>query len=58
MTEDQLCREFGKYGPIASVKVMWPRSFEERDRSRNSGFVCFMNRKDAEAAYRALDGRT
>ena len=56
VTEDLLCREFGKYGPIASVKIMWPRSNEERDRNRNSGFVCFMNRKDAEKAFRAADG--
>lgn len=56
LTEDILCREFGKYGAIASVKIMWPRSQEEKDRNRNTGFVSFMTRKDAEAAFRAMDG--
>ena len=35
---------------------MWPRTTEERERNRNSGFVSFMTRKDAEKAYRAVDG--
>jgi len=26
VTEDVLMREFGAYGPIASVKIMWPRT--------------------------------
>jgi len=56
LTEDFLCREFGKYGAIASVKIMWPRSQEEKDRNRNTGFVSFMTRKDAESAFRAMDG--
>lgn len=29
---------------------MWPRTSEERARNRNTGFVCFMSRKDAEDA--------
>ena len=56
MTEQQLCEIFGKYGPLASVKVMWPRSDEERARGRNCGFVAFMNRKDGERALAALQG--
>ena len=32
---------------------MWPRSEEERARNRNTGFVCFMHRKDAEDAMDA-----
>lgn len=47
---------FGKYGPLASVKIMWPRSEEERARNRNCGFVAFMCRKDAERAMKALNG--
>jgi U2-associated protein SR140 len=32
---------------------MWPRSPEERTRNRHTGFVCFMNRQDAEDAMDA-----
>uniref|UniRef100_A0A674DZB5 Zgc:163098 n=1 Tax=Salmo trutta TaxID=8032 RepID=A0A674DZB5_SALTR len=55
---EMLCKEFGKYGPLASVKIMWPRSDEERTRVTNRGFVAFMTRKDAERALAALDGKT
>ncbi|MBN3315945.1 SR140 protein, partial [Atractosteus spatula] len=58
MNEEMLCKEFGKYGPLASVKIMWPRTDEERTRVTNRGFVAFMNRKDAERALQALDGKT
>lgn len=34
---------------------MWPRTTEERNRRRNTGFVCFMNRDDAEEAMEACD---
>lgn len=47
---------FGKYGPLASVKIMWPRTEEEKARNRNCGFVAFMCRKDAERAMRKLNG--
>ncbi|CAG2113273.1 unnamed protein product [Medioppia subpectinata] len=57
MTEPQLCQLFGKYGPLASVKIMWPRSDEERSRNRNCGFVAFMNRKDGERALKTLNGK-
>ncbi|BFZ00599.1 hypothetical protein BsWGS_03638 [Bradybaena similaris] len=57
MTEKELCEIFGKYGPLASVKIMWPRTEEERQRGRNCGFVAFMNRKDGERAMSALKGK-
>ncbi|KAI2798940.1 U2 snRNP-associated SURP domain-containing protein [Blomia tropicalis] len=57
LTEQQLCETFGKYGPLASVKIMWPRSDEERTRNRNCGFVAFMSRKDGERAMKAINGR-
>lgn len=57
MTEQQLMEIFGKYGPLASVKIMWPRSDEERSRNRNCGFVAFMNRKDGERAIKSLNGK-
>lgn len=41
VTEDLLTRVFSKYGEIESVKVMWPRTEEERKRKRNCGFVKF-----------------
>lgn len=56
MNEEILCKEFGKYGPLASVKIMWPRTDEERCRTSNRAFVAFMTRKDAERALSSLDG--
>uniref|UniRef100_A0A3Q3XG43 Uncharacterized protein n=1 Tax=Mola mola TaxID=94237 RepID=A0A3Q3XG43_MOLML len=57
MNEEMLCKEFGKYGPLASVKIMWPRTEEERCRTSNRAFVAFMTRKDAERALAALNGK-
>mmetsp|Transcript_5774 Transcript_5774/g.13839 ORF Transcript_5774/g.13839 Transcript_5774/m.13839 type:complete len:591 (-) Transcript_5774:758-2530(-) len=34
---------------------MWPRTMEEKNRRRNTGFVCFMRRDDAEEAMEACD---
>jgi U2-associated protein SR140 len=50
ITEELLFEIFGKFGPINSVKVMWPRTDEEKSRKRNCGFVSYMNRRDAEDA--------
>lgn len=49
-------RTFGRFGPIASVKIMWPRTEEEKRRQRNCGFVAFMNRADAQAARDEMQG--
>ncbi|XP_048744647.2 U2 snRNP-associated SURP motif-containing protein-like isoform X2 [Ostrea edulis] len=57
MTEPQLCEIFGRFGPLASVKIMWPRTDEERNRGRNCGFVAYMNRKDGERALNSLKGK-
>lgn len=57
VTEDLLCREFGAHGAIASVKIMWPRTDEEKERNRNCGFVSFMQRGPAQNAILALDGK-
>eukprot|EP00250_Pteridium_aquilinum_P005238 c15365_g1_i1 orf=672-3917(-) len=54
--ENFLLRTFGRFGPIASVKIMWPRTDEERRRQRNCGFVAFMNRGDAQAAKDEMQG--
>jgi U2-associated protein SR140 len=44
MTEPQLMETFGRYGPLASIKIMYPRTDEERAKGRHCGFVAFMNR--------------
>lgn len=57
ISEQQLMELFGRYGPLASIKIMWPRSEEEKSRGRNCGFVAYMSRKDAERALKTLHGR-
>ncbi|XP_067631661.1 U2 snRNP-associated SURP motif-containing protein [Eurosta solidaginis] len=57
ISEQQLMELFGRYGPLASIKIMWPRSEEEKQRGRNCGFVAYMSRKDAERALKTLHGR-
>jgi len=57
ISEQQLMEIFGKYGPLASIKIMWPRSDEEKARGRNCGFVAYMNRKDGERALKFLGGK-
>lgn len=54
-TEQRLMELFGRFGPLASVKIMWPRTEDERSRGRNCGFVAFMNRKDGERSLHALN---
>jgi RNA recognition motif-containing protein len=54
-TEETLFREFCKYGPIESLKIMYPRTAEERSRGRNCGFVKFIEREDAELAMEQLE---
>lgn len=56
MDENFLLRTFGRFGPIASVKIMWPRTEEEHRRQRNCGFVAFMNRADGQAAKDEMQG--
>ncbi|KAL3670081.1 hypothetical protein V7S43_004397 [Phytophthora oleae] len=57
VTEEALKAEFGRYGEIYSVKIMWPRSEEERARRRNCGFVSFYERRDADDARVNLDNK-
>ncbi|CAG9137014.1 unnamed protein product [Plutella xylostella] len=57
ITEQQLMEIFGRHGPLASIKIMWPRSDEEKARGRNCGFVAFMSRKDGERALRCINGK-
>ncbi|XP_018332349.1 U2 snRNP-associated SURP motif-containing protein [Agrilus planipennis] len=55
VTEQQLMEIFGRYGPLASIKIIWPRSEEEKAKGSNCGFVAYMARKDAERALRNLN---
>jgi U2-associated protein SR140 len=48
---------FGQYRPLASVKIMWPRTEEEKSSNRNCGFVAFMKRKDGNKALIAVKGK-
>ena len=57
LTEQQLLELFGRYGPLASIKIMWPRTDDEKARGRNCGFVAYMSRKDGERALSHLLGR-
>ncbi|VEN58818.1 unnamed protein product [Callosobruchus maculatus] len=45
ITESNLMVEFGMYGPLASVKIMWPRGDDKSFRGSHCGFVAFMSRK-------------
>jgi hypothetical protein len=53
--ERGLLEAFGPYGPVASVKIMWPRSDEPRGVSKH-GFIAYMTREDADTARRSMDG--
>uniref|UniRef100_A0AAV1UXU8 U2 snRNP-associated SURP motif-containing protein n=1 Tax=Peronospora matthiolae TaxID=2874970 RepID=A0AAV1UXU8_9STRA len=57
VTEEVLEAEFEQYGEVHSVKIMWPRSEEERARKRNCGFVSFYERRDADDARVNLDNK-
>jgi U2-associated protein SR140 len=54
VTEDMVQKLFGRYGPITSVKILWPRTLEEKARQKNTGFVNFVHRRDAEDAMKEL----
>lgn len=53
LTEEAITAVFSKFGELLSLKVMWPRTAEERDRNRVSCFVCYRYRRHAEAAMEA-----
>ncbi len=57
LTEKTLSELFGKYGPLASIKIMWPRTEDEKARGRNCGFVAYMSRRDGERALEHLLGK-
>ena len=57
-SEGELTQMFGRFGPLASVKIMYPRTDEERSRGKNCGFVAFMSRADGERAMAAMLGKS
>ena len=58
LTEQELMELFGKFGPLASIKIMWPRTEDEKARGRHCGFVAYMARTDAERAMKIMLGET
>ncbi|XP_030757149.1 U2 snRNP-associated SURP motif-containing protein-like [Sitophilus oryzae] len=59
ITEAVLMEEFGLFGPLASVKIMWPRGDDKfKHANTNYGFVAYMSRVDAERALRHMRPRT
>jgi len=57
-TEEDLRDAFARFGPLVSVKVMWPRTDEERARGSNRAFVAYHRRPDAEKAITSMQGET
>ncbi|OQR80638.1 AP-1 complex subunit beta [Thraustotheca clavata] len=57
ISEESLKKIFEEYGAVYSVKIMWPRTDEERLRGRHCGFVCFRRREDADDARIHLNER-
>ena len=53
VVEEDVLMEFAQFGPIGSVKIMWPRGDEVHTATSLNGFVSFMGRASACRA----DGR-
>jgi len=53
--EHTLLAEFGRFGEVASIKIMWPRG-DRPVATGNTGFVAFMRRDDAMTAMNTLGG--
>lgn len=45
LAEKDLEDKFGPFGPLTSIKVMYPRTEDEKMRGRNCAFVAFCCRK-------------
>lgn len=55
MTDDQLRKAFAKHGAVRSARVVKDR---RSHRNKGFGFVTMTRRPEAEAAIRALHGKT
>ncbi|GAA5835915.1 hypothetical protein JCM11251_006601 [Rhodosporidiobolus azoricus] len=61
VTEDALGKLFAQFGPVGSVKIMWPRMDTGQlavgtGGRKLGGFVAFLRRPDAERAAKEMDG--
>eukprot|EP00930_Biecheleria_cincta_P055990 TRINITY_DN4221_c0_g1_i2.p1 TRINITY_DN4221_c0_g1~~TRINITY_DN4221_c0_g1_i2.p1 ORF type:complete len:911 (-),score=154.66 TRINITY_DN4221_c0_g1_i2:12-2744(-) len=56
-TEEMLSREFGRFGEITSIKIMYPRTEQQHARGMTSGFVQFKTRAQAVQARSVLNGK-
>jgi len=57
LSEPALTEMFGRFGPLASVKIMYPRTEDEKNRGKHCGFVAYMSRIDGERSLAALAGK-
>jgi U2-associated protein SR140 len=58
VVEEDLLRDFAQFGPIGSVKIMWPRGEDIRTAQTLTGFVSFMGRASAERMVAEMEGKT
>lgn len=65
VSETSFGEYFSQHGDVASVKIMWPRiedtvplpsSVRTTKHAGATGFINYMRRKDAEVAYKEMDG--
>ena len=54
--EEGLFRVFSTCGPVASIRIMWPRQQDDKTWPTNKGFVAYMRRESAEKAFAELNG--
>ena len=57
VVEEDVLMEFAQFGPIGSVKIMWPRGEEVHTATSLNGFVSFMGRASAERMVAESDGK-
>ncbi|CAB3401413.1 unnamed protein product [Caenorhabditis bovis] len=48
VTEEDLLFTFGSFGPLAALKILYPRNEEERRRPHICAFVAYMSRDDLD----------
>ncbi|KPV71807.1 uncharacterized protein RHOBADRAFT_56422 [Rhodotorula graminis WP1] len=60
VTEQSFGKLFAQFGPVGSVKIMWPRldsgHLAAMGGRKLGGFVAFLRRPDAERAAKEMDG--
>ncbi|ETN86391.1 hypothetical protein NECAME_16378 [Necator americanus] len=56
MTMEDLFDSFGSFGPLASAKILFPRTEEEKRREHLCGFCAFMSREDVDRALAQMMG--